>query len=160
MNKELSIKVIRDPEKIPKQSQRALSKRCGVALGSFHYCLSELLKKGYLKVLEQSPLMIISNATKNTLAGYSFGYFVGVPWLQWIAILSGAAIGIFLLLFRQYLWFLAIGLSLITHTSFFPPIPAYMYGSYLILVVAIMKMLNPLRIKLQSSGYLSRNKGQ
>ena len=50
MNKELSIKVIRDPEKIPKQSQRALSKRCGVALGSFHYCLSELLKKGYLKV--------------------------------------------------------------------------------------------------------------
>ncbi|MEE2746395.1 MAG: MarR family EPS-associated transcriptional regulator [Pseudomonadota bacterium] len=36
-------------EKAPKQSQRALSKRCGVSLGSVHYCLNALIQKGYVK---------------------------------------------------------------------------------------------------------------
>ena len=34
---------------MPEQSQRALSKRCGVSLGSIHYCLNALIKKGYVK---------------------------------------------------------------------------------------------------------------
>lgn len=36
-------------EKRPKQSQRALSKSCGVSLGSIHYCLKALIEKGYVK---------------------------------------------------------------------------------------------------------------
>ena len=36
-------------EKAPEQSQRALSKRCGVSLGSIHYCLNALIEKGYVK---------------------------------------------------------------------------------------------------------------
>ena len=49
MNNELSIKIIRELRKSPKQSQRALSKLCGVSLGSINYCMNALLKKGYLK---------------------------------------------------------------------------------------------------------------
>ena len=49
MNKELSIKIIRELEKAPEQSQRALSKRCGVSLGSIHYCINALVEKGYVK---------------------------------------------------------------------------------------------------------------
>ena len=49
MNNELSIKIIRELRKSPKQSQRALSKQCGVSLGSINYCMNALLKKGYLK---------------------------------------------------------------------------------------------------------------
>ena len=49
MNQELSIKIIRELEKAPEQSQRALSKRCGVSLGSIHYCISALVEKGYVK---------------------------------------------------------------------------------------------------------------
>ena len=49
MNQELSIKIIRELEKAPVQSQRALSERCGVSLGSIHYCLSALVEKGYVK---------------------------------------------------------------------------------------------------------------
>ena len=49
MNQELSIRVIRELEKAPKQSQRALSKRCGVSLGSIHYCMNALVEKGYVK---------------------------------------------------------------------------------------------------------------
>lgn len=49
MNQELSIKIIRELEKEPEQSQRALSKRCGVSLGSIHYCINALVEKGYVK---------------------------------------------------------------------------------------------------------------
>ena len=34
---------------MPEQSQRALSKSCGVSLGSIHYCLRTLILKGYVK---------------------------------------------------------------------------------------------------------------
>ncbi|MDA9679884.1 hypothetical protein N9U06_00310 [Gammaproteobacteria bacterium] len=102
-----------------------------------------VLKEGYLNILKQSPLLLVSNAIKNTLGGYSFGYFVGNPLLQWVAIISGGGFALMLLFLRQYAWFLAIGFSLITFTSFYPPIPAYMYGSYLILVVAFLQMLTP-----------------
>ena len=50
MNQELSIKIIRELEKAPEQSQRTLSKRCGVSLGSIHYCINALVEKGYVKV--------------------------------------------------------------------------------------------------------------
>ena len=49
MNQELSIKIIRELETAPEQSQRALSKRCGVSLGSIHYCINALVEKGYVK---------------------------------------------------------------------------------------------------------------
>ena len=38
-------------EKAPNQSQRALSEYCGGSLGSIHYCLTALIEKGYVKVL-------------------------------------------------------------------------------------------------------------
>ena len=36
-------------ENQPEQSQRALSKACGVSLRSIHYCLNALIKKRYAK---------------------------------------------------------------------------------------------------------------
>ena len=49
MNSELSIKIIRELEKAPEQSQRALSQSCGMSLGSIHHCLNALIEKGYVK---------------------------------------------------------------------------------------------------------------
>ena len=40
---------MRELERVPEQSQRALSERCGVSLGAIHYCLSMLIAKGYVK---------------------------------------------------------------------------------------------------------------
>ena len=40
---------MRELAKAPKQSQRVLSERCGVSLGSVHYCLKALIEKGYVK---------------------------------------------------------------------------------------------------------------
>ena len=49
MNSFLEIKLIRELEKQPKVSQRQLSVRCNVSLGSIHYCLSALIEKGFIK---------------------------------------------------------------------------------------------------------------
>ena len=49
MNLDLSIKIIKEIQKKPGQSQRRLSKICGVSLGSVHYCIKELAEKGYVK---------------------------------------------------------------------------------------------------------------
>ena len=49
MNIDLSIKIIKEIQKNPSQSQRKLSKNCGVSLGSAHYCLKALAEKGYVK---------------------------------------------------------------------------------------------------------------
>ena len=49
MKYELSIKLIKELERTPAQSRRALSKRCCVSLGSIHYCLNALIDKGYVK---------------------------------------------------------------------------------------------------------------
>ena len=50
MNFELSIKLFRELEKNPEQSQRGLSQSCSVSIGSVHYCLKALIEKGHLKV--------------------------------------------------------------------------------------------------------------
>ena len=49
MNIDLSIKIIKEIQKEPSQSQRTLSKSCGVSLGSVHYCMKALVEKGYVK---------------------------------------------------------------------------------------------------------------
>lgn len=49
VNNALSLQVIKALEKAPEQSQRALSQRCGVSLGSINYCLNALIEKGYVK---------------------------------------------------------------------------------------------------------------
>ena len=49
MNFELSIKFIREIQNDPTLSQRTLSKKCGVSLGSINYCIKALVEKGYVK---------------------------------------------------------------------------------------------------------------
>jgi len=49
MNDYLEIKLIRELESKPQLSQRQLSMRCNVSLGSIHYCLSALIEKGFIK---------------------------------------------------------------------------------------------------------------
>lgn len=120
----------------------------------------DTVKEEYLTILKESPLLLFRNAIKNTLGGYSFGFFIGNSFIQWLAVISGGSFGLVLLLLRQYVWFLAIGLSLVTFTSFYPPIPAYMYGSYLIIVVALLQVLSLLHGRIEKAVFSFRTKPQ
>lgn len=49
MNSALEIRLIREIEIDPQLSQRELSSKCEVSLGSIHYCLNALINRGYVK---------------------------------------------------------------------------------------------------------------
>lgn len=49
MNGALEIQLIRVLERQPQISQRQLSRKCHVSLGSIHYCLNSLIEKGFIK---------------------------------------------------------------------------------------------------------------
>ena len=46
---DLRFRVLHLLEKEPAMTQRELAKRVGVSLGSMHYCLKALIKKGWVK---------------------------------------------------------------------------------------------------------------
>ena len=66
MNVNLEIKLFRELEKQSLVSQRQLSKKCHVSLGSVHYCLSALIAKGFIK----------ANNFKNSNNKLSYSYIL------------------------------------------------------------------------------------
>jgi hypothetical protein len=74
----------------------------------------------------------------NNLQAYAFGYLTGKPYyIHVLTAFMGLSCLIFLLLTRQFLLFLAIGLSSGTFALYFPPIPAYMYANYLLIFYGV-----------------------
>ena len=72
MNQKLSIKIIRELEKEPEQSQRELSKSCRVSIGSVHYSINALVEKGYVK----------ASRFKNTQNKFAYAYILTPPGLK------------------------------------------------------------------------------
>jgi len=101
----------------------------------------DTLKKGYLKILREDPILIIRNAILNILSSYSFGYKTGNDILINISIILGLIMVILLLYTKQYILFVAIGLTNISFTPYFPPIAAYMFGGYILLVLGFIGII-------------------
>ena len=82
--------------------------------------------------------MMIKHALLNTAQSYSIGYKVGSPKIIYISAIMGVIIMFLLLYTKQYLLFLAIGFASGSFTPYFPPIGAYMYGSYILIVIGFI----------------------
>ena len=63
---ELKFKIIKHLETSPFSSQRFLSKKLNVSLGSIHYCLKALIEKGFIK----------ANNFKNSKNKLAYAYIV------------------------------------------------------------------------------------
>ena len=112
---------------------------------SEHFHLSrsknEIIKDGYLDVVEKDPLYVVFNAFKNTLATFGFGYKTNNMLLVYLSIVSGS---ITLVVFTYYKLYYLIGLILFqnaTYVFYYPPIPAYMAGSYILLIFGWLLVL-------------------
>ena len=79
--------------------------------------------------------------TLNTLQGYCIGYINkgGDIFNYIIAFLGVLNVGI-LLYYKKYSWFLMIGISIGAFTLFYPPIQAYMYGAYLLIILSFISL--------------------
>ena len=107
----------------------------------------EVLKNRYLEIVKEEPFLLFSNALKNIISSYGFGHKAGDVWLNNLSIFAGLISILLLLYSRQYIIFLAIGIFSFSFTPYFPPIAAYMYGSYILIVFGFIKSLEFICIK-------------
>lgn len=70
-------------EKAPEQSQRALSERCGVSLGSIHHCINALGEKGFVKAMNFKNAQIkLAYAYILTLSGINLKKELALAFLK------------------------------------------------------------------------------
>lgn len=102
----------------------------------------KVLKKRYFEILEESPMMIIKHLVLNVAQSYSIGYKVGNPKIIYTSAFIGIIMMLLLLYTKQYILFLAIGFTGGSFTPYYPPIGAYMYGSYILIVIGFIGIVD------------------
>ncbi len=101
-----------------------------------------VLKTRYVEIVKKNPFMIVKHALLNVFESYSIGYKVGNTFINYISAAFGLIVVGLLIYTRQYILFIAIGMSGGAFTPYYPPIGAYMYGSYLLIVIGIIGIIN------------------
>jgi hypothetical protein len=100
------------------------------------------LEEGYIHLLKTEPFLLTRNAVLNFFQSFSLGYFADYPlWVSYLSAGIGFVFFLLLLLHKQFLWIIAIAASGITFTPYYPPIPAYMYGSFILIACAGIMLL-------------------
>jgi hypothetical protein len=102
------------------------------------------LQSRYLEILMEKPLMLLRNALLNTLQVFSIGHIAGHPLLNLINTIVGFLVFTFLIYTRQFVWILAILANAVSFSLYYPPVPAYNFATYLLLVFASISSLDRL----------------
>lgn len=101
--------------------------------------LTDVLQAEVKTLWEKSPGLFVGHALLNTLLAYSTGYVAGGgDALNYTLALLGLMVLAWLLWKRRYIFVWAILATVGTFTLYYPPIPAYMYGAYLLLAMAFV----------------------
>ena len=102
-----------------------------------HY--TEIMQAEYWQIAQENPFMMIRNVVLNTLQFYSVGHLANRSYLLNLIIsLSGLTVFIFLLIYRAYAYLLLIFFTGFGVAMLYPPIPAYNFATYLVLVVSLI----------------------
>jgi hypothetical protein len=122
----------------------------------------QLSKTAFIRQVEENPLLYAKNALFNGMLAFGVGYLThrkdGVNYLL-------SATGLFAIFLhitgRQWLNLFAIFLASIAFIGYYPPIPAYLYGSYLLIVTGLLNVMyrNPPHSLHRKVLYLSLNDG-
>jgi hypothetical protein len=111
----------------------------------------ETLRARYSDIAKEKYGLLIRNALVNLLQVYSIGYITEKPILTWISTGLGAIVFLFLLCTHQWNWAVAIFASASSFVFYYPPIPAYNFAAYMLLVVSGMLGLERVIVKLRTS---------
>jgi len=113
----------------------------------------EVMRQSYLEVVREAPYLPVRNAAENFLQSFSIGYIAedvavggdrvlpqqllshlsAVVGLVWLGVLCWR---------RQYLFIAGIACASLLTVVLFPPIPAYMFGSYPLLVGSLIAVVD------------------
>lgn len=109
---------------------------------------NQLLKVRYLEILKKEPTLIIKNATLNFLQIFSFGYYTKSLIVSYFSSLIGLFILLTLVHFKKWIYIVGISLYSLSYVLYFPPIPAYNFGVYLMLIFALIEVVtNVIRLR-------------
>jgi len=106
-----------------------------VFFGESKWCLNE-----YLKISKAEPLMLIRNATLNFFQSFSFGYFRASLALSYLSAFIGSIFFTVLFVRKKFYSMAAIIAASCTFSFYLPPLPIYLYGSYLLILIAVMDL--------------------
>jgi len=111
---------------------------------------SMVIKEEYFNIFNESYLLLIRNAIYNFFQSYSLGHKVGNLFINYISIIIGVVVLSLLLYTKNFILLFSIGLCSLSFTLYFPPIAAYMYGSYILIVISLIKFIKLFRFKVYS----------
>jgi hypothetical protein len=92
-------------------------------------------------VLHERPDLLVRNALLNLFQTFSIGYVTASRPLSYLSALAGLACCVLLLVTRRWLFVLAIAASSVTYALYHPPVPVYLFGTYLLTIGALVDLL-------------------
>jgi len=106
-----------------------------------HY--SEIIQEQYLQIVRENPGIILRNVILNTLQFYSVGHLANRSLILNLLIsLTGLAVLVFLFFKKAYGSILLIFMTGFGVALLYPPIPAYNFSTYLVLLFTVISALN------------------
>lgn len=103
---------------------------------------AELAEEEVLRIAKQQPALLVKNAVVNTSMAFGPGYVAGASdWLNYAMAFAGLVMLSLMLSTGQYLLVVAVILSSAAFTLYYPPIPAYMFGNYLLLCFGFVRIV-------------------
>lgn len=100
-----------------------------------------VLKEQVIDYWHENPLQLIRNAALNTLQGFSVGYPVGHLSLAYVSACIGLIFLAILVARRMFVMITLIFAGVAGFSAYYPPIPAYMFGNYLLLSIALISII-------------------
>ena len=102
-----------------------------------------ITRQEYIAVLQEHPVLLAKNAVAYFFAAFSVGYVNKAPdWLNYLIALSGLVFFILLAYHKKYLLLAWMILGIGGFVFYYPPIPAYMYGNYVLLAWGLIEIID------------------
>lgn len=99
------------------------------------------LRDGFMSYAKEHPWQLTRNAALNLLQSFSVGYPVGHEKLAYVSAFLGLIVFIILITTRQYFILVLAFANVVGFALYFPPIPAYMFGNYFLLTLALVTIV-------------------
>lgn len=110
----------------------------------------EVLKDQLTGYAKDHPLQLVRNALLNVVQSFSVGYPVGHLTLAYASAIVGLIALVVLAIRRMYVTIALIFAGVAGFVAYYPPIPAYMFGNYLLLSLALASIVD----QIGNSGWL------
>jgi hypothetical protein len=98
----------------------------------------KIIKKEYISLVCDKPFLVARNSIFNVLQGAGFGHRPYIMWINIISSIVGLFIFLIIILTKNNFIFIALLATQCGYSLYFPPIPAYNFGMYILNIFAVV----------------------